>query len=609
MIAPTSGSGGTASDAADARFGSGSRVMVEPDQLGRPRTRLVIDWRGLGDRAADTAVFDVDDLDLIATGGPAAWTRIVRDWTPGSARPLLPWAVVHRAARAPFMQHVHADASCAIGCAPGRAATCAEVFGPDVAWLPYATPGPELAEMIAAVQGTAALVQHLGLFVWGATEAIVNQQRESLDAAATGWLEEQSVPAVTNSSSARADDHEVRLLELRRGASTPGPVVLSVDPSLVSVADRQDLERIVRESATAEMTWPWAIDSGKADPSSAAGPDRSTGRARLEPGIGLVCAGPDEASARALAIIAGHTHRVTSLLIDLFGGVVSLEESAREGGLPALVDPLTSIPGALRGRVYIVTGAASGIGRDVARHLAALGASLALADLNSDGLERTADELELPSGRPLTVSGDLTEEACVDHLVAAAIRRFGGVDGAVLNAGIALPGPIRSLAADDWRRSLDVNATSHFLLVKRLLPVLETQGLGGSLVFIGSKNMFSPGAGFGAYSASKAALAQLARVVAIEAGPFGVRSNIVNPDNVFGGSALWSPELRAQRASVYGIKPEDLEAYYTQRNLMKVPITGEDVAKGVAFLLSDDALRTTACVLTVDGGVPGVFPR
>jgi NAD(P)-dependent dehydrogenase (short-subunit alcohol dehydrogenase family) len=139
--------------------------------------------------------------------------------------------------------------------------------------------------------------------------------------------------------------------------------------------------------------------------------------------------------------------------------------------------------------------------------------------------------------------------------------------------------------------------------------VLESQGRGGSLVFIGSKNMFSPGAGFGAYSASKAALAQLARVVAIEAGPYGVRSNIVNPDNVFGGSALWSPELRAQRAAVYGIEPDQLEAYYTQRNLMKIPITGGDVAKAVAFLLSDDASCTTACVLTVDGGVPGVFPR
>jgi NAD(P)-dependent dehydrogenase (short-subunit alcohol dehydrogenase family) len=256
-----------------------------------------------------------------------------------------------------------------------------------------------------------------------------------------------------------------------------------------------------------------------------------------------------------------------------------------------------------------VTGAASGIGRDIARHLAAKGANLGLADIDAEALARTADELDGPSGRPVTVGGDLTDEVVAAELVGATVRRFGGVDGAVLNAGVALPGEISGLSAADWRRSLDVNATSHFLLAKCLLPILRAQALGGSLVFIGSKNMFSPGAGFGAYSASKAALAQLARTVAIEAGAYGVRSNVVNPDNVFEGSALWSPELRAQRAAVYGIRPEDLEAYYTQRNLMKVPITGRDVAKAVAFMLSDDAWRTTACVLTVDGGVPGVFPR
>lgn len=263
----------------------------------------------------------------------------------------------------------------------------------------------------------------------------------------------------------------------------------------------------------------------------------------------------------------------------------------------------------LAGRVFIVTGAASGIGRDVAIDLVARGARLALADINADGLEKAADDMQGPAGRPVTVGGDLTDAAVVDRLVSATVERHGVIDGAVLNAGVALPGRITELSITDWRRSLDVNVTAPFLLVRRLLPVLEAQARGGSLVFIGSKNMFSPGAGFGAYSASKAALAQLARVVAIEGGPYGVRSNIVNPDNVFEGSALWSPELKAQRSAVYGIKPDDLEAYYTQRNLMKVQITGRDVARAVAFLLSDEARCTTACVLTVDGGVPGVFPR
>ena len=387
--------------------------------------------------------------------------------------------------------------------------------------------------------------------------------------------------------------------------------MLSVDPSLVAVADRPDLARILGEAAGSEMTSPWWTGAVGIE-GSATGPNHEVGRVHLVPGVGLVSAGTSEATAMALGIVAGHVHRVAAFMVDAFGGRQPLSDLDRRSlaSAPAPAAGASATHGGpFRGRVYIVTGAASGIGRDVARHLAALGASLALGDLNAEALESTADELEPMAGRPVTVAGDLTDEATVDWLVGATVRRFGGVDGAVLNAGMALPGKVRDLSAADWRRSLDVNATSHFLLAKRLLPVLEAQGLGGSLVFIGSKNMFAPGAGFGAYSASKAALAQLARVVAIEAGPFGVRSNIVNPDNVFGGSALWSPELRAQRAAVYGIKPEDLEAYYTQRNLMKVPITGEDVAKGVAFLLSDDAKRTTACVLTVDGGVPGVFPR
>jgi NAD(P)-dependent dehydrogenase (short-subunit alcohol dehydrogenase family) len=263
----------------------------------------------------------------------------------------------------------------------------------------------------------------------------------------------------------------------------------------------------------------------------------------------------------------------------------------------------------LEGRSFLVTGAASGIGRDIARYLASFGASLTLADVNGEGLSRVAEELASGGPRPAIVVGDLTDESVVDALVVTAVETYGGVDGAVFNAGIAVPGELKDLDVADWRRSFEVNATSHFLLTKRLLPVLQAQGRGGSLVYIGSKNMFSPGAGFGAYSASKAALAQLARLAAIEGGLFGIRSNIVNPDNVFEGSALWSPELRAQRAEVYGIEPGDLEAYYRGRNLMKVSVTATDVARAVAFLLSDEASRTTCCVLTVDGGVPGVFPR
>ena len=595
----------------DAWFGSVSRKSTEIDLLAREKRTLAIHWTGLGGADASALVYDGDDLDLAAgVDDAAAWVRIVADWPVRQARSLLPWAVVHQAVRAPIVVLCHADAVCAAANAPDGPSTSNEVFGPGVTWLPFASPGPALARAVAGLAGDgAALIQHVGLMAWGATEEAVRDRLAALDTAASAWLDGRRGGAPGGSPGRVGPADERLVVNLRGRASGSRRMVLAVDGGLAAMADRPDVERIVHDAPGAEMTWPWDPGANAIGGVDGARADLPDGHVNLVAGLGLVSAGPDEAAARALNVVAGHVHRLTAALIDVFGSFESLPAGERTP--PGRLGDDTTVgdgPPA-RGRVYIVTGAASGIGRDVARHLAAAGASLGLGDLNAEALERTADELEPLAGRPVTVAGDLTDEGVVERLVTATVARFGGVDGAVLNAGIALPGEIRSLALEDWRRSLEVNATSHFLLARRLLPVLEAQGLGGSLVFIGSKNMFSPGAGFGAYSASKAALAQLARVVAIEAGPYGVRSNIVNPDNVFGGSALWSPELRAQRAAVYGIKPEDLEAYYTKRNLMKVAITGQDIAKAVAFMLSDDAMRTTACVLTVDGGVPGVFPR
>ena len=625
-----------------ASFGSVSSKIAEPDRLGRVRRILTITPLGPS-WAATLGVlrYEADDLDYLLRDEQAArWPGVASAWRDAPARRWLPWAVVHQALPALHVAHVHSDATCTIANAPGGRSVVGELFGDEVTWLPYATPGPGLATAIAERNGgRCALVQHLGLFAWSDNPDDLRARTASIEAAAEAWLTSHTGTGagVPGHAPDMPDSEAEGLLGTVRGRmSKPRRVVLSLDASMRSIADRGDADALARQAPGAELTWPWAaravvvrgaqdvdvaLAPGDTDPRSteadggtvvdAGGATAAPVRVALVPGVGHVSAGRDQSDARHLGAVAGHVHRVTAALVDIFGAFEALAED-EAAGLASALDPAPETDGAaLHGRVYIVTGAASGIGRDIARHLASKGAQLGLGDINARALDEVANELEAKggAGRPVTVAGDLTDETVVDDLVKATARQFGGLDGAVLNAGVATPGALRDLPAASWRRTLEVNTTSPFLLARRLLSLLEAQRLGGCLVFIGSKNMFSPGAGFGAYSASKAALAQLARTVAIEAGSFGVRSNIVSPDNVFEGSALWSPELRAQRAAVYGINPDQLEAYYTQRNLLKVPITGLDVAKAVAFLLSDEALRTTACILTVDGGVPGVFPR
>jgi NAD(P)-dependent dehydrogenase (short-subunit alcohol dehydrogenase family) len=193
--------------------------------------------------------------------------------------------------------------------------------------------------------------------------------------------------------------------------------------------------------------------------------------------------------------------------------------------------------------------------------------------------------------------------------VCCAIETYGGIDGLVSNAGIAAAGKLSDISPDFWRRSLEVNTTSHFLITKEVMRAMTVSGQGGSIVYIATKNAFSPGAGFGAYSAAKAAQVQLARIAALEGGSAGIRSNIVNPDAVFEDSGLWTEQVRRERAAAHGVPVDELEQFYAQRNLLKTTISGHDVAEAVAFLISDRSHATTGTVIAVDGGVAGAFPR
>jgi NAD(P)-dependent dehydrogenase (short-subunit alcohol dehydrogenase family) len=238
--------------------------------------------------------------------------------------------------------------------------------------------------------------------------------------------------------------------------------------------------------------------------------------------------------------------------------------------------------------VALVTGAASGIGRAAAAALAEAGAAVVGLDLAP---------MELP-GEALAVTGDATDPRLVRRAVELAARRFGGLDILVSNVGVFFAGPtIARLADSDWRRTQAVNVDSHLTLWREAIPLLRVAPAGGAILVVGSKNVAAPGPGAAAYSASKAALTQLARVAALELAADGIRVNVVHPDAVF-DTGVWTPAMLAARAERYGLTVEQ----YRRRNLLGREVRAADVGALVAALAGDLFSRTTGAQIPVDGG-------
>lgn len=256
-----------------------------------------------------------------------------------------------------------------------------------------------------------------------------------------------------------------------------------------------------------------------------------------------------------------------------------------------------------RDRVYVVTGAASGIGRGIAELLAAEGAKLVLADI-SENVSNVANKIGA-----VFVKGDLTKAENCEKCVEKAIQEYGNIDGAIMAAGIVDPNTIAGTSLEDYHKVMDVNVTSPFLLSKAVIAKLREQGNGGSLVYIGSKDAFDAVPGVAAYSISKAALLQLAKTVALEEGKYGIRSNVVHPDVVIEGSSLWSEELRANRSEKHGVDLDDLPEHYRKRNALGIILKPEDMAYAVSFLMSNRAAAISGAVISVDGGYGPAFPR
>ncbi len=192
----------------------------------------------------------------------------------------------------------------------------------------------------------------------------------------------------------------------------------------------------------------------------------------------------------------------------------------------------------------------------------------------------------------------------------AAALRYGGVDVVVSNAGLGSSAPVEETGIEMWERNYAVLACGYFLVAREAFRLLRDQGIGGSIVFVGSKNALVAGRDAAAYSSAKAAELHLARCLAEEGGGDGIRVNVVNPDAVLQGSRIWSSAWREERARTYGIKPEDLEEFYRQRTTLKVSIYPEDVARAVLFFASPArSAKSTGNFVNVDGGVAAAYPR
>ncbi|MDM4763951.1 bifunctional aldolase/short-chain dehydrogenase [Galbitalea sp. SE-J8] len=266
------------------------------------------------------------------------------------------------------------------------------------------------------------------------------------------------------------------------------------------------------------------------------------------------------------------------------------------------------------GRVALVTGAASGIGKAIATRLAAEGACVVVADLDLEKAAAAASEIGLrhstnPADVAVGVAVDVTRADRIDDAVREALLAFGGIDLVVNNAGVSLSRPLLETTERDWDVQHDIMAKGSFLVSKATARVLIEQGLGGDIVYIASKNSVFAGPNNIAYSATKADQAHQVRLLAVELGEHGIRVNGVNPDGVVRGSGIFASGWGANRAKTYGIAEDDLGAFYAQRTILKREVLPEHVANAVAAITGPEFSHTTGLHIPVDAGVAAAFLR
>jgi rhamnose utilization protein RhaD (predicted bifunctional aldolase and dehydrogenase)/NAD(P)-dependent dehydrogenase (short-subunit alcohol dehydrogenase family) len=523
------------------------------------------------------------------------------------------------------VQHSHADVIITLTNLADGDTIVRTVFGDRVVIVPYVMPGFELA---CAVRDTwplapggvigMVLLNH-GLFTFGATSAEAYERHVELISDAEAWLDRNAPQPVGVSAGAPAVLTE-DLLALRARISTAAGRAMVMqrddDSRVMEFVRRAD----VADLATRGPLTPDHVIRTKSVPlvgrdvdayarEYAAYLDAHRDRARteiteldpaprvvLDPELGMLTFGATVKDARISADIYRHTFPVLQRAEDHLGGYRALPPAdlfdMEYWALEQAKIQRAGAPPELAGQVAVVTGAASGIGRACAGALLAKGACVAGFDRTDD----VCDTFDDPGWMGQVV--DVTDGATQANAVVRTVEQFGGIDIAVISAGVfPESAAIADFEASTWRTTMAVNVEAAAHLLSLIYTPLVHAPCGGRVVVVGSKNVPAPGKGAGAYSASKAALTQLARVAALEWADAGIRVNAVHPDAVF-DTNLWTDEIIAARAERYGLTVEQ----YKRRNLLGAEITSADVA-GVVLTLCTDVFRvTTGAQIPVDGG-------
>jgi NAD(P)-dependent dehydrogenase (short-subunit alcohol dehydrogenase family) len=462
------------------------------------------------------------------------------------------------------------------------------------------------------------LLSH-GIFSFGADARESYERMIELVSMAEEYLQRKKAWHVAKESGGELPVRRGDVAELRRAISDQAgfPVVMRVNSGakFVAFANRSDVEKLSQQGpATPDhviRTKPFPMlgrDVGDYarryrryfERFASQAKEKKTmldaaPRMALDPALGLAAAGRTAKDAAIVEELYDHTVDVI-LRAEALGGWRALDQrhtfDIEYWDLEQAKLKKSGSPPVFAGEICLVTGAASGIGKACVEAFLKRGAAVV-------GLDRNAAILTLHNRADfLGLVCDLTDRQAIERSLDAAVKRFGGIDMLVLNAGIFPSSqPIQDIAAESWRSAMSVNVEANLVVMQACHPLLKLSPRGGRVVVIGSKNVPAPGPGAAAYSASKAALNQLARVAALEWAKDGIRINSLHPNQVF-DTGLWTDDVLASRAKAYNMTVEQ----YKKNNLLKAEVSSRDVAELAAEMCGPLFAKTTAAQVPVDGG-------